>query len=239
MLIDISCMVPAVIEHRGELAGRKDDLARMIAEQGMGIDSSQHIERYRWIAKALVFRCEQLLKYLRQWKTAWDEESHPVTIFQHLSKSTSYPKYNEDIFGPPLAFHNLYEANHFSMYNQILSSVLRLAYESHYEASPMATTVEDNAINSSLFLRANVTLPTTDRDDLLVERRECAIEVCRSVPYHLSVELHGCGGAYVIMLPLLMAMPIFQHNSEEAKFIGSVMAHVTGTLGNLVPRWFG
>ncbi|KAL8798374.1 MAG: hypothetical protein Q9182_006715 [Xanthomendoza sp. 2 TL-2023] len=230
-------MVPAIIEHRGQLARRKSDLARMITKQDMGNGSSQHTERYRCIARALVVRCEQLLNDLRQWKVAWDMKSHAVTVFQPLSTTPSYP---ENIFGPPVAFHSLYEANHFSMYYQILSSLLRLAYESHYEASSLATTIEHNAIQPSLFLKASTTLPITDRDDLLAERHQCAVEVCRSVPYHLSAELHGCGGAYVVMLPLLMAMPIFRPGSVEAEFIGRVMAHLAaGTWANEAPRWFG
>ncbi|KAL8790683.1 MAG: hypothetical protein Q9213_000531 [Squamulea squamosa] len=238
-LVDISCIIPGLIESRKDLARRKETLAMVIADRHEKVDHSQEFERYRCIASALVVRCGHLLDDVRAWKQAWDKQSNPTTIFHHRSKTPSYPEYSEDTFGPPLSFHSLYEANHFSMYHQVLTSLLRLAYECHYEASPMAIDIDSHVINCSLFLRSGIDLPPTDHDDLLIERRKCAIEVCRSVPYHLSTELHGCGGAFVIMLPLLMARPIFQPQSEEAKFIDRVLAHLDGTWSNQTPRWFG
>ncbi|KAI4262624.1 MAG: hypothetical protein L6R42_002207 [Xanthoria sp. 1 TBL-2021] len=238
-LVDLSCVIPGMIENRRELARRKQSLARLLANHPGRKHHSQQIERYRCVASALVVRCGHLLDDVRTWKQFWDRQSNPVTLLHFPSGTPSYPDYPEDLFGPPLSFYDLYEANHVAMYYQVLTSLLRLTYECHYEASPAASETTDHAIDSSLFLKPGIDLPLTDHDELLVERRKCAIEVCRSVPYHLSTELHGCGGAYVIMLPLLMARPIFRPQAEEAKYIDRVLTHLAGTWGNQTPQWFG
>ncbi|KAI4111772.1 MAG: hypothetical protein LQ339_000229 [Xanthoria mediterranea] len=238
-LIDLSCVIPGIMEHRRELAHTRKGLARLLANTPERNKHSQQIERYRWAAGALVVRCGHLLDDVRIWKQAWDKQSNPVTLLHFPAWTAAYPDYPEDLFGPPLSFYNLYEANHFSMYYQVLTSLLRLTYECHFEASLAASETTDHAIDTRLSFKPDIDLPATDHDELLVERRKCAIEVCRSVPYHLSTELHGCGGAYVIMLPLLMARPIFRPQSEEAKYIDRVLAHLAGTWGNQTPQWFG
>ncbi|KAL8892234.1 MAG: hypothetical protein Q9215_000868 [Flavoplaca cf. flavocitrina] len=238
-LVDLSCLVPGLIEDRRDLARRKRNVAVLLANQCSWDDHWKQVGRYRCIASALVLRCDKLLKDVRAWKEIWDEQSNPITLFTLPSGASSSPDYPEDLFGPPTSFHNLYEANHFSMYYQVLTSLLRLTYECHYEASPTASDMTTCTIDRSLHLKPGVELPPTDHDDLLVERRKCAIQVCRSVPYHLSSELHGCGGVYVIMLPLLMARPIFRPQAEEAKYIDRVLAHLAGIWGNQTPQWFG
>lgn len=238
-LIDLSCLVPGLIEDRRDLARRKRNMAMLLANQCSWEDHWEQVGRYRCIASALVLRCDKLLKEVRTWKEIWDEQSNPMTVFTLPSGTSSSPDYPEDLFGPPTSFHNLYEANHFSMYYQVLTSLLRLTYECHYEASQTASDMTTFAIDSSLHLKPGVELPPTDHDDLLVERLKCAIGVCPSVPYHLSSELHGCGGVYVIMLPLLMARPIFRPQAEEAKYIDRALAHLAGIWGNQTPQWFG
>ncbi|KAL8672705.1 MAG: hypothetical protein Q9168_002830 [Polycauliona sp. 1 TL-2023] len=231
-----------LIENRQDLARRKGNMVMLFASQRTRKDHLQLVERYRCIASALAVRCDHLLKDVWAWKEAWDKQSNPVTLFDlpFSSGPPSYPDYPEDLFGPPSSFYNLDEANNFSVYSQVLTSLLRLTYECHYEVSTTISDITYQAIDSSLFPKpGGVELPSTDHDFLLVERRECAIEVCRSVPYHLSTEIHGCGGAYVIMLPLLLARPIFQPQAREAKYIDQVLAYLARTWGNQTPQWFG
>ncbi|KAL8998769.1 MAG: hypothetical protein Q9169_002219 [Polycauliona sp. 2 TL-2023] len=239
-LIDMSCLIPGLIEKHRDLTRRRRRMAKSLGNQCTKKDHMEQVERYRCIASALAVRCDHLLSDVWAWKEIWDEQSNPATLFHLHSGSSSYPTYPEDLFGPPSSFHNLHEANIFSMYNQVLTSLLRLTHECHYEVSSTVSDPTYHAIDdSSLSPKSSLDSPSTDHDHLLVERRKCAIQVCRSVPYHLSTELHGCGGAYVIMLPLLLARPIFRPQAEEAKYIDQVLTYLARTWGNQTPQWFG
>lgn len=225
-LLDIACMIPGLMEDRYKLSVLKQSLAKKVANDH---HQPQPVleEAYHSVASSLARQCEQCLHQLRIWKTEWELEGE---IFD-LSTTTSAPPagsaYPHTALGPPLTFCNLRQANQYTMYHALLSLFLTVTYEVKYEASPLSTDIQSNAINASLFLEPGLATPFTDHDHLLAERHRCVIEICRSAPYHQVTGIRGCG----IMFPLLAARQRVDPDGEEARYIDSVLPCATGTRG--------
>lgn len=188
-------------------------------------------QAYHSVASVLATQCNDCLHQLRVWKHEWEMLSDVVDFFKTSSASLAGPGYPHALFGSPLTFLNLRQANHYVMYNAIRCTFLSIAYELSYEASLLSTDVQSNAINESLFFRPGRETPCTDHDHLLEERRNCAIEICRSAPYHHLTEQHGCSGVYIIMFPLLAARQVFMPGEGESSYIDSVLPCFAENMG--------
>ncbi|KAL8730765.1 MAG: hypothetical protein Q9166_003835 [cf. Caloplaca sp. 2 TL-2023] len=227
-LMDIQCILPGLFEARKRLSIHKRTLAETISskDERSANDQLPLIRNYHLSAIALATRCERYLGLIRAWKAIFDEQTEPITILKSSRMAPSDPDYPFALFGPPLGFQSLDHSYHYWMYYSILRGLLTLAYEFHYEASDQSTSTH-NALNSYLFITPDEELPRTENDGLLVQRYRCSVEICRSVPYSFSVEPRRCGGAYMIMVPLIMTRRTFGDGDEEAKYIDGVL----GSLG--------
>ncbi|KAL8723592.1 MAG: hypothetical protein Q9225_000134 [Loekoesia sp. 1 TL-2023] len=229
-LVDIGCMLPGLIQERQKLSIRKRRLAKDIANNHQQVQLKLETE-YHSFAATLATRCDHYLHRLRAWKGIWDSQNNPTNLPRISPIPQSNSHYPHATVSPPLTFHNLRQANQYAMYNALLCTLLAVSYELHYEASSLSTDTHSDAINDSLFLKPGLITRLTDRKDMLVERCECAKEICRSTPYHLLVEKHGYGAVYAIMFPLMTARQVFVPGGEEAKFIDSVLPFSAQILG--------
>ncbi|KAL8706237.1 MAG: hypothetical protein Q9201_000674 [Fulgogasparrea decipioides] len=234
-LLDLSCAIPGLVEDRRELSLHKASLATTTADAYDQGRQAELTRDYHPVALTLAARCRHLLDRSRAWKRAWDMEGEPVTLLPSYPITPTYPHYPYHVFDQPLSFSDMHQANTYVMYHTLVVGFLTLAYEINYEASSLSTDTHNDAIGSSFFLQpgAVATPPYTDHSDhyMLVERYKSAVEICRAVPYHLSNEASSYGGAYVIKLPLLMTRQVFCEDSEELKFIDTVLKCLAETWG--------
>lgn len=228
-LLDVGCMLPGLVEDRRSLSVQKQTLAQEVLDNG---HRTQPIleQAYHFVASALARRCEQLLHQIRMWKVEWEMQGN---IFDHSKTShlPPCPAYPHTIFGPPFIFCNLLQANLYAMYNSILATLLTITYEVKYEASPLSTDLQSNAIFESLLLKPGIATPPTDNEGLLMQRHQSAVEICRSTPYHHWREKHGSGASYMIMFPLLVALQVVTPSGDEARYINSVIQCFAEAMG--------
>ncbi|KAL8916429.1 MAG: hypothetical protein Q9208_008530 [Pyrenodesmia sp. 3 TL-2023] len=228
-LFDIYCRLPGLLEDRLRLSVQKQKLAQAIMDNRYGPQPTLQ-EAYESVASALVSRCDDCLHQLRVWKSAWDLQNDLGT-FPKASYNTPAGKgYPHEVLGPPLTFRNLSQANQYAIFNSIVIIILSIAYEVNYESLPLSTDIRTNAINESLFLKPGLVPPSTQHDHLLDQRRESAVEVCRSAPYHYLVEQHGYGGAYVMMFPLITALQVLEPGGQKSRYIVGILPCFTGMM---------
>lgn len=160
---------------------------------------------------------------IRAWKNEWDMQNKVYELLTIPSVPWAASDYPYAELGLPLAFSDLKRASDYSQYNTLLCFFLTIAYEVHYEASTASTDILSNAINESLILKPGLATPRTDHDYLLKQRYHCAIEICRSVPYHnLPGPDQRVSGAYSIMFPLIAAQPVVAPGGEVFRYIEGV-----------------
>lgn len=227
-LFDIGCRISGLIEDRQRLSVQKQKLAQATMDNQYEPQPTLQ-EAYHSVASALVARCDDCLHQLRVWKSAWDLQSDLATFPRASFTIPAGKEYPHDVFGPPLTFGKLSQANQYTMYHCALCTFLTMAYEVNYESLPLSTDIRSNAINKSLFLKPGLVFPSTEHDHLLTQRHNSAVEICRSAPYHYMEDGHGCGGAYVIILPLLAARQVFAPGGKESRYIESLVPCCTKT----------
>lgn len=223
-------MIPGLIEERRKLSIRKRNLAKDIANNHQQFHLKLKTE-YHSFAANLATRSDHYLHRLRAWKGTWDSQNNQTDLLRNSPIVQTDSRYPHATVGPPLMFHELRQANQYVMYNAVLCTLLAVSYELHYEASPLSTETHTDAINDSLFLKPGLVTRFTNDDSMLIERYECAKEICRSAPYHLLVEKHGFGAVYAIMFPLMAARSAFVPGGDEARFIDSVLPFSAQILG--------
>ncbi|KAL8757753.1 MAG: hypothetical protein Q9184_004124, partial [Pyrenodesmia sp. 2 TL-2023] len=221
-LFDIGCRIPGLIEDRQRLSVQKQKLAQALMDNQYEPQPTLQ-EAYHSAVTAVVARCDDCLHQLRVWKSAWDLQSDLATVPQDSSTIPAGNKYPYDVFGLPLTFGELSEANRYTMYHSIQCTFLAIAYEVNFESLPLSTDIGSNAINKSLILKPGLVPPSTEHDHLLTQRHNSAVEICRSAPYHYMNEEHGCCGAYVVVLPLLAARQVFVPGGKESRYIDSML----------------
>ncbi|KAL8968059.1 MAG: hypothetical protein Q9183_002641 [Haloplaca sp. 2 TL-2023] len=255
-LLDIATTIPGLITDRRKLSSRKDALAKAtptLINQDSGIEltdglSTEHsdeIKQYHHMASTIAARCAQQIAAIRAWKASWDQSCGPITLFDSYPVRDSYSHYPHHIFGPPLAFSDIRQANHYAMYHSMVIGFLTIAYEvsslSSFFHSPASATTSPTD-DSNLFMKTDAfaTAPLTfngggatadEKEELLRERHISAVETCRTVPYHLSSKKTGCGGAYVIKFPLMMCRGVFAEGGEEVGFVDGVLVCLAETWG--------
>ena len=159
---------------------------------------------------------------LRRWRYTWlDEQAKSFTTLP-----TPIPNYPTHLFGSALNFPNLYQAKQYAHYNVILYTLSALLYElEHGILSPNLSLLSPRPHRQPQPYDPN------DTSELLRQCRHAAIEICRSVPYHLSYERHGSGGAYLLMFPLLCASqpfapPVREESTEEGRWIFGMLKKI-------------
>ena len=174
---------------------------------------------YHTQSSDLEMRVHAQLAALRRWKYTWLDDQ--------MANSTALPEpipnYPSHLFGPALNFPDLHQAKQYAQYNVILYTLCSLLYElEHGILSP------NLAVFSQHPHRTPQPYDPDSDSDLLRQCRHAAIEICRTVPYHLSYERHGSGGAFLLMFPLLgasqpFAPPVRKEVTEEGRWIFGVL----------------
>ncbi|KAL8864695.1 MAG: hypothetical protein Q9174_007256, partial [Haloplaca sp. 1 TL-2023] len=176
-LLDIATTIPGLITDRRKLSSRKEALAKAtptLISQDSGIEltdglpptePSSAIKQYHHMASTISTRCAQQIATIRAWKASWDQTSDPITLFHSYPIRDSYSHYPHHIFGPPLAFSDIRQANTYAMYHSMLVGFLTLAYEVnalsqqfHTSTSPTTANTNNNNNNNN----NNNTSPTDD-----------------------------------------------------------------------------
>lgn len=222
--------MPGLIEERKKLAAQKKKLAQAIMDNQYRPQPALE-EAYHSVASALASRCDDCLHQLRVWKSQWDLQSDLLTRLKASLTTPAGEEYPQDVLGPPRTFRNLPQANLYTIYHAIHCAFLTIAYEVNYESCPSSTDLRINATIESLVLRPNLVPPATEFDHLLSQRHESAVEICRSAPYHYLDKQHGCGGAYVVLFPLLAAQQVFVPGGPESRYIESMLPSTTEKMG--------
>ncbi|KAL9012209.1 MAG: hypothetical protein Q9173_003012 [Seirophora scorigena] len=235
-LFDIGCPIPGLIEDRKELSVQKQRLASATAKNNLQPQPDLN-DAYHSVASDLAARCEQCIDQIRAWKNEWDMEGKVSEVLSISSVPLAALDYPYAALGLPLAFSDLKRANHYAMYNALLCTFLTIAYEAHYEASTVSTDILSNAINESLILKPGLATPRTDHDYLLKQRYDCAIEICRSVPYHnLPGPNQPVCGVHSIMFPLIAAQQVVVPGGEVFRYIDGVFPRFTNVAGLKDPQ---
>ncbi|KAI4086816.1 MAG: hypothetical protein LQ344_007253 [Seirophora lacunosa] len=221
-LFDAGCPIPGLVEDRKKLSVQKQRLASATAKNNLQPQPDLS-DAYHSVASALAARCEQCIHQIRAWKNEWDMQGKVSEVWSISSVPSAGSDYPYAELGLPLAFSDLKRASRYSMYNALLSTFLTIAYEARYEASTLSTDIISNAINESLILKPGLATPRTDHDYLLKQRHDCAIEICRSVPYHnLPGPDHQVSGIHSIMFPLMAAQQVVAPGGEVFRYIDRV-----------------
>ncbi|KAL8902824.1 MAG: hypothetical protein Q9207_004350 [Kuettlingeria erythrocarpa] len=229
-LFDVACRIPGLIEERKKLSAQKQKLAQAIKDNQYRPQPVLE-EAYHSVASALGSRCDDCLHQLRMWKSEWDLQSDLLTQLNRSPTTPGGEEYPQDVLGPPRTFGDLPQANLYALYHAILCAFLTIAYEVHYESCPSSTDLRINATIESLILKPSLVPPATEFDHLLNQRHESAVEICRSAPYHYLDKQHGCGGAYVVLFPLLAARQVFVPGGPESRYIESMLPCAIERLG--------
>ena len=202
-LIDIFCIIPGLLEDCKTLNPNRSFIWDNSPATSPSMDSAESQDPR---LANLRQRVQECYTKLEQWKEKWSKD------FPSAVKSTKdmsefprlEPKFPIKIFQHAITFTDFLRANEYQLYNTVVFflSSLMLSLPS---SSPNDYTA----------------LPSVS--DLLGQRWEAAYDICRAVPYDLKFEEHGCGGAYLLLFPLLTNLRLFGADSEEGKWIKQVL----------------
>jgi hypothetical protein len=124
-------------------------------------------------------------------------------------------------------FSSLTWANEIALYNAILLVLMKLGSEvigpTFNPTVAAAQTLRIHTNDALLF-------PGEVRD-----AQEVAIEICKSVHYHL-LDHHSSAGAFYLLFPLYMAFQAFAPASREAGWLQAMMMHIANLSGFEISR---
>ena len=252
-LIDIFCSLPGLIEDRKHLKiARTASFATSAPSaelKGLKIYSftiplsaadislaPRTPQDYQLLVKTLHERLFKQLRALEDWKESWDEANpSAVSSLDHASFRASSYDLPSELFGSALEFPDLLRAKEYTLYNTILFSLLSILFETRYgwlSPNPYPDNVNPPLPNVYVSREQSAKIP----DDIALKRCQAAVNICRAVPYHLLFEKHGCGGAYLMMFPLMIAQQHFtppwtEMPTQEAQWIKGVLRHIADRWG--------
>lgn len=207
-LIDIFCVIPGLLEDAKSLHSTKSFVWDIMTQPSPSSEDPQDPR-----LAELRQRTQQCYTNLQMWKADWDRR-YPSAV-QPVNMSRFPPsdlKFPIDIFEYAITFPNFLRANEFQLYNTViffLSTVM---------LSDPALSPDDRTL-----------LPSVP--DLLGQRWDAASNICRAVPYDLMFEKHGCGGAYLLLFPLLTNLRLFGSSSPEGRWIKQVLDGIRNKWG--------
>ena len=252
-LVDIFCTLPGLIEDRKHLkiariasfatsAPSTDLKASKVSSFAIPPSATdlalapRSSQDYQSLVTALHEQLFKQLRVLQEWKESWDEANpSAVSSLDHASFASSSYKLPSELFGSALDFPDLLRAKEYTLYNTILFSLLSILFETKYAwLSPNTTSDDVPSPPPTVYVsrEQSVEIP----DDLALQRCQAAVDICRAVPYHLLFEKHGCGGAYLLMFPLMIAQQHFtppwtEMPTSEAQWIKGVLRHIADGWG--------
>ena len=207
LLIDIFCVIPGLLEESKRLRNSTSFIWDYKPPTSPSIDPSAERPDPRLVA--LRHRTQACHAQLQRWKEAWDKKYpsalHPVKISSFSQPDLNFP---EDIFSYAIDFPSFLRAAEYQLYNTVVFFLSTLMLS-------VPPTSQGDLVSSP-------------PGELMTERYEAAYNICRAVPYDLSSEKHGGGGAYLLLFPLLTTLRLFGAGSPEGKWI----KHVLGSIAN-------
>ena len=252
-LVDIFCTLPGLIEDQKHLkiariasfatsALSTDLKASKVSSFAIPPSATDFAlaprspQDYQSLVTALHEQLFKQLRVLQEWKESWDEANpSAVSSLDHASFASSSYKLPSELFGSALDFPDLLRAKENTLYNTILFSLLSILFETKYGwLSPSATSGDVPSLLPTVYVSQEQSFKIPD--DLALQRCQAAVDICRAVPYHLLFEKHGCGGAYLLMFPLIIAQQHFtppwtEMPTSEALWIKGVLRHIADGWG--------
>ena len=251
--MDIFCTLPGLTEDRKHLkiariasfatsAPSTDLKASKVCSFAIPPSATDHAlaprspHDYQCRITTLHERLSKQLGVLQEWKMLWDEVNRSaVSSIEHATLAFLSFELPFEMFGSALDFPDLPRAKEYNLYNTILFSLLSILFE--IEWGWLSSNTSSDASPSPL-PKVYVSREQSAKipDDLVVKRRQAALDICRAVPYHLLFEKHGCGGAYLLMFPLMIAQQHFTPPwtgtpTSEAHWIQAVLKHIADAWG--------
>ena len=210
-LIDIFCIIPGLLEDSKSLHSGNSFVWDLTSPSSPQTDSpaAAHDPRLADLRQ----RTQECYAKLQRWKEDWDRTYpsavQPVNMSYFPPSDLNFPI---DIFEHAITFPNFLRANEFQLYNTVV-----------FFMSSLMLSVPSLSPND------RTTSPSVA--DLLGQRWDAANNICRAVPYDLMFEKHGCGGAYLLLFPLLTNLRLFGADSVEGKWIRQVLAGIRNKWG--------
>ena len=202
-LIDIFCIIPGLLEDCKTL---NPDRSFKWDNSPVTSPSSDSAESEDPRLANLRQRVQECYTKLENWKEKWSK-AFPSAV-KHTKDMSEFPrlepKFPINIFQYAIGFTDFLRANEYQLYNTVVFFLSSLML-----SLPSAPSNDYTALPSV--------------SDLLGQRWEAAYDICRAVPYDLKFEEHGCGGAYLLLFPLLTNLRLFGADSEEGKWIKQVL----------------
>ncbi|KAL9066076.1 MAG: hypothetical protein Q9161_007801 [Pseudevernia consocians] len=209
-LIDIFCVIPGLLETSKSLLSNTSFLWDFTPPTSPSTDSATEQDPE---LVHLRQRTQECYVKLQKWKKDWDE-TYPSAV-QPVNMSFFPPselKFPIEIFEYAINFPNFLRANEYQLYNTLTFFISGLMLS-------VPSVPQDDQITS----------PSVS--DLLGQRWEAATNICRAVPYDLMFEKHGCGGAYLLLFPLLTNLRLFGADSPEGRWIRQVLEGIRNKWG--------
>ena len=203
LLIDIFCIIPGLLEDCKTLNPNRSFIWDFSPATSPSTDSTESQDPR---LADLRQRVQECYTKLEQWKEEWSKVFPlAVEIVKDMSQFPRLePKFPINIFQHAISFPDFLRANEYQLYNTVVFFLSSLML-----SLPLSSSDDHTALPSV--------------SDLLGQRWEAAYDICRAVPYDLRFEEHGCGGAYLLLFPLLTNLRLFGADSEEGKWIKQVL----------------
>ena len=211
LLIDIFCIIPGLLEDCKTLNPNRSFIWDNSPATSLSTDSPESQDPR---LADLRQRVQDCYTKLERWKEEWSM-AFPLAV-QTVKNMSYFPrselKFPIHVFQHAITFPNFLRANEYQLYNTVVFFLSSLML-----SLPPSSSNEYTALPSV--------------SDLLDQRWQAAYDICRAVPYDLMFEKHGCGGAYLLLFPLLTNLRLFGADSEEGKWIKQVLEGIRAKWG--------
>lgn len=219
-LVDIMCVIPGLLEDA-------ESLDLLASPSTTAISDLGDISTAKMSASIMEInvKVERYLDLLKDWKESWDK------IFPNACKLVNSPLPPSDdfpvhLFGLPYEFSDLIRAKGYATYHMCL--LLLFSIQSRH---PQIFPYRDPSITDPI-----TKSPALYNAVAFQSRSEAAVEICRSMPYHLRSHLHGCRGTVQVMFPVNLALAVFPTTTEEGKWIMKCLERIKDEW-SLEPTW--
>ena len=181
--------------------------------------------------RSLQGKVDKTVSSLNQWYQNWssaNQDALQTISSPHQFSATKIP-YSVPLFGLPLLFPSLLQANEYTMYNATLFVLLTITNQLSLSPSiPFGHRVEsrDRGQTPTSSMAADAA-PT----DIYNRRRQVALEICKAVPYHLQFDLHAYSGAFLLCLPLNILFGICGSKTEDGQWVARVLTDIASNWG--------
>ncbi|KAE8445894.1 hypothetical protein EG329_012673 [Mollisiaceae sp. DMI_Dod_QoI] len=207
-LHDILCDIPGLMED-----------ANMLQSSEL---SPEDFTTHHTVLSENIFSC---LKTLYEWRVSWQRQN-PDSCWEVLSTELSRSAGTQALFPIVFQFTSLPAATDIALYNAVLLLLLRLGFQVIGPQFDFSL-----AISSPQDINYGPLIPP----GLAPDARSVAIEICKSVDYHLVDDRRGAG-AFFLLFPLRVAWQALHPASPEAVWLKSIMSIIADSTGFEISR---